>query len=61
MNFSFFVKKGKSLIDDDEYLNMNANLSCVVRRFVGALANEELDQRRIYFMLGAKSKIKCVP
>ena len=48
------MEKEKSLIDDDEDLNMNANLSCVVRRIVGALAKEELDQRRIYFMLGAK-------
>ena len=61
VNFACYMEKEKSLINDDEDLNMNANLSCVVRRFAGALANEELDQRRIYFMLGAKSKIKCVP
>ena len=45
MNFASFMKKGKTLRQDNEDLNMNANLSYVVRRIVGALAKEELDQR----------------
>ena len=40
VNFACFMEKGKSLIDDDEDLNMNENHSCVVRRIVGAIAKE---------------------
>ncbi|KAH0667840.1 hypothetical protein KY285_029046 [Solanum tuberosum] len=47
--FSCFMEKGKSLLDNDEDLNMNVNLSCVVRRVMGALAKEELDQRENLF------------
>ncbi|KAG5619844.1 hypothetical protein H5410_005062 [Solanum commersonii] len=32
VNFSCFMEKGKSLLDDDEDLNMNVNLSCVELR-----------------------------
>ena len=49
MDFACFMEKEKSLIDDDEDLNMNDNLSCVVRIIMGALAKEELDQRKNLF------------
>ncbi|KAH0705915.1 hypothetical protein KY285_012228 [Solanum tuberosum] len=49
VNFSCFMEKGKSLLDDDEDLNMNFKLSCVVRRIIGALAKEELNQRENLF------------
>ncbi|KAK6780099.1 hypothetical protein RDI58_022283 [Solanum bulbocastanum] len=49
VSFACFMEKGKSLVDDDEDLNMNANLLCVVRRIMGAFAKEELDQRENTF------------
>ena len=61
MNFACFMEKGKSLINYDEELNMNANLSCVVGRILGALAKEELYHRENLFLGRCKSKIKSVP
>ncbi|KAH0751925.1 hypothetical protein KY290_005193 [Solanum tuberosum] len=57
-NFSCFMDKGKSLLDDDENLNMNANLSCVVGTIMGALAKEELDQRENLFHARCKIQDK---
>ncbi|XP_049349487.1 uncharacterized protein LOC125814081 [Solanum verrucosum] len=58
VNFACFMKKGKSLLDDDEDLIMNVNLSCVVRRIMGALAKEELDQRENLFHARCKIQDK---
>lgn len=49
LNFSCFMEQEKSLIDDNEDLNMNVNLSCVLRRIIVALAKEELDRRENLF------------
>ena len=40
VNFACFLEKGKPLLDDDDDLEVNTNLSCVVRRIIGALAKE---------------------
>ncbi|XP_049372688.1 uncharacterized protein LOC125837645 [Solanum verrucosum] len=58
VNFACFMKKGKSLLDDDEDLNMNVNLSCVVRRIMRALAKEELDQMENLFHARCKIQDK---
>uniref|UniRef100_A0A3Q7G8L3 Reverse transcriptase domain-containing protein n=1 Tax=Solanum lycopersicum TaxID=4081 RepID=A0A3Q7G8L3_SOLLC len=52
------MEKEKSLINNDEDLNMNANISCVVRRIVGALEKEELDQRENLFHARCKIQNK---
>ena len=49
MNFACFLENGRPLLDSDEELKVNTNLSCVVRRIMGALAKEELDQRENLF------------
>lgn len=49
LNFPLFVEKGKPLLDDDEDLKVNVNISYVVRRIMGALVQEKLDQRENLF------------
>ena len=40
VNFSWFMEKVKSLINDDEDLNMNSNHSFVLRRLCDPLQNK---------------------
>ena len=58
VNFACFLEKGRPLLDSDEELKVNTNLSCVVRRIMGALAKEELDQRENLFHARCKIQDK---
>ena len=52
------MEKGNSLINDDEELSMNVNLSFFMRIIVGSLAKEELDQRKNLFHARCKIQDK---
>ena len=52
------MEKGNSLINDDEELSMNVNLSFFMRIIVGSLAKEELDQRENLFHARCKIQDK---
>ncbi|XP_055830845.1 uncharacterized protein LOC129899863 [Solanum dulcamara] len=58
VNFPCLIEKGKPLLDDDDELEVNTNLSCVLTRIMGDFAKEELDQRENLFHAGSKIQDK---